>query len=93
MAYKIDLSKIPTECYVDIIDPDGNVIIHTNNVVTFDWIRLEIKKNKLEGYTMRCENGKIYPIFSNGTLRSLYNNPPEGLLPGEKWMDIVEGLL
>lgn len=55
----LNLKDIPVEPTVDILDPNGNVIITTNNFTTLTYIRLEIKKNCLEGYSVRKADG--YP--------------------------------
>jgi hypothetical protein len=64
----INISDIPTEPSVTIIDPEGAELITTNNITAFDWIRLEIKKQKLEGYKVRDEYGNIYDIHTNGKI-------------------------
>lgn len=64
----INLNNIPTESTVTIINPDGSELITTNNVTTFTWIRLEIKKNKLIGYRVRAENGHVYDVHPDGKI-------------------------
>ena len=43
------LSKVPVEPKITIYNPDGSELITTNNPTTLQYIRLEIKKNKLKG--------------------------------------------
>jgi hypothetical protein len=64
----IDISSIPVEPTVTIFNPDGSELITTNNVTTFTWIRLEIKKNKLRGYKVKTANGDIFDIRPNGKI-------------------------
>lgn len=64
----IDVNNIPTEPTIAILNPDGSALIITNNVTTFTWIRLEIKKNKLKGYKVKTANGEIFDIQSNGKI-------------------------
>lgn len=64
----IDLNNIPVEPTITIINPDGTELITTNNVTTFFYIRSEIKKNKLEGYKVRTDDGELWNISSNGKI-------------------------
>ena len=64
----IDIANIPVEPTITIVDPNGNDVITTNNVTTFTWIRLEIKKNKLKGYKVRTDDGELWDIRSNGKI-------------------------
>lgn len=75
----INLSNIPTEPTVTIINPDGSELITTNNITTFTWIRLEIKKNSLTGYKVRAENGNIYVIHSDGKIYNEDYHWPDGI--------------
>lgn len=68
----IDIANIPTEPTITILNPDGSELITTNNVTTFAWIRLEIKKNHLKGYKVRAANSDIFYIHPNG---KIYNEP------------------
>lgn len=88
----INLSNIPVEPTITILNPDDSELITTNNVTTFTWFRLEIKKNKLKGYKVRTANGDVFDIDSNGRI---YSEPdrywPEGLT-GEVY-DVLLGEL
>ena len=64
----INLNNIPDEPTVTILNPDGSELVTTNNVTAFTWIRLEIKKNKLKGYKVRTDDGKLLDIRSNGKI-------------------------
>lgn len=64
----IDINNIPVEPTITILNPDGSELITTNNVTTFSWIRLEIKKNSLEGYKVRTDDGMLYDIKSSGKI-------------------------
>lgn len=46
----IDITKCPTEDYVDVYNPNGTVLVRTNDEVMFSYIRHEIAKNRYEGY-------------------------------------------
>lgn len=56
---KIDIHNIPAEPTIQILNPDGSVLISTNCTTTFDYIRTEIKDSALEGYNImtNCDNG------------------------------------
>lgn len=88
----INLNNIPVEPTITILNPDGSELITTNNVTTFTYVRLEIKKNKLKGYKVRTANGDVFDIDSNGRI---YSEPdrywPDGL-PGEVY-DVLLGEL
>ena len=75
----IDISNIPVEPTVTILNPDGSELITTNNVTAFNWVRLEIKKNRLSGYKVRDEKGRIYDIQSNGKIYNDDYHWPDGL--------------
>lgn len=64
----INLNAIPIEPTITILNPDGSELITTNNVTTFTYIRLEIKKNKLEGYKVRTDDGELWDIRSSGKI-------------------------
>lgn len=70
----INLNAIPVEPTVTILNPDGTELIATNNVTTFTYIRLEIKKNKLEGYKVRTDDGELWDIRSNGKIDTWPDN-------------------
>jgi hypothetical protein len=89
----ININNIPVEPTVTILNPNGSELITTNNITTFSYIRLEIKKNNLSGYKVRDENGNIYDIHANG---KIYNEPdyhwPNGLT-GEVYDEILCNLI
>ena len=64
----IDLNNIPVEPTITILNPDGSELITTNNITTFFYIRLEIKKNKLKGYKVRTDDGELWDIKSDGRI-------------------------
>ena len=64
----ININDIPTEPSVTIIDPNGIELITTNNPTEFQYIRLQIKKNKLEGYKIITCFNNVINILSNGKL-------------------------
>lgn len=64
----ININNIPVEPMVTVLSPDGYEIIITNNVTTFTWIRLEIKKSKLKGYKVKTADGEIFDIRPNGKI-------------------------
>lgn len=76
---------------IEILNPNGHIIVKTNNELVFDWFRLQIKKNKLEGYKIRTEDNKIYPIFPDGSYNTVYKTLDE--YPGSEHMKIVMDLL
>ena len=76
---------------IEIINPKGHIVVRTNSELVFDWYRLQIKKKKLEGYKIRTEDNKIYPIFPDGTYNTLYHTLDE--YPGSVHMQIIEDLL
>lgn len=84
----INLSNIPVEPTVTILNPDGSELITTNNVTTFTWIRLEIKKNKLNGYKVKTANGDAFDIHSDGKIYDEDYHWPDGLTG-----DIFDSLL
>ncbi len=64
----IDFNNIPVEPTITILNPDESKLITTNNITTFTWIRLEIKKNHLKGYKVRAVNGDVFDIHPNGKI-------------------------
>lgn len=76
---------------IEILNPDGHIIVKTNNELVFDWFRLQIRKKKLEGYKIRTEDNEIYPIFPDGSYNTVYKTLDE--YPGSKHMKIVMDLL
>jgi hypothetical protein len=85
-----ELTKL-TEPYIEIINPQGCTIVRTNSELVFDWFRLHIKKNKLEGYKIKTTDNKIYQIFQDGTYNTIDNVLEE--YPGSVHLDIIFGLI
>ena len=76
---------------IEILNPDGNIVVKTNNELVFDWFRLQIKKKKLEGYKIRTEDNEIYPIFPDGRYNTVDKTLDE--YPGSEHMKIIMDLL
>lgn len=76
---KINLENIPSEPTITILNPDGSELITTNNSTTLQYIRLEIKRNKLNGYKIRTISDYIVDIKTNGKLSAW----PDGEIPGD----------
>ena len=87
---KIDLTNLPEEPFVDILDPDGNVIWHGNSVLHLDYIRVQIRRGKLTGYKLRTERNNTYEINELGRFTDLTE---DGEIPGDIWMKQVLELL
>ena len=75
----IDLNNIPVEPTITVLNPDGTELITTNNPATLQYIRLQIKQQKLEGYTILTRENRVIEIKSNGKLEVW----PENEIPGE----------
>lgn len=60
----IDLT-IPTDKVVTVLNPDGSVLVETDNMLLFDSIRVQIAEQKLTGYSCLFE-GKTIKIDKNG---------------------------
>lgn len=91
----INISDIPTEPTITIINPDGTELISTNNITAFYWIRLEIKKQELEGYKVLDKYGNMYNIESNGKICNDDQHPllwPQNM-PGSEFIIILKDLL
>jgi hypothetical protein len=65
----IDLNNIPVEPTITIRNPDGSELITTNNPTTLQYIRLQIKQQKLEGYTILTRENRVIEIKPNGKLK------------------------
>lgn len=89
---KIDIHNIPAEPTIQILNPDGSVLISTNCMTTFDYIRAEIKDNALEGYKIRTEDGIEVEIDKHGRFFDK-DDRLDGKLPGDTWMKMAERLL
>jgi hypothetical protein len=83
------LNKIPVEPTITIYNPDGSELITTNNPTTLQYIRLEIKKNKLNGYTIRTWADRVIEIKSNGKLEVW----PGDEVPGEVFDKLTMALI
>lgn len=90
---ELNLSNLPEEPTVDVLDPDGNIIWTGNNTLHFDEIRAQIKEKQLAGYRVRTKSGGVYEINTYGRVGELDAHPVEGELPGDIWMSVVERLL
>ena len=75
----IDLNNIPVEPTITILNPDGSELITTNNPTTLQYIRLQIKQQKLKGYTIITREDRVIEIKSNGKLEVW----PGDEIPGE----------
>ena len=75
----INLDNIPVEPTITILNPDGSELITTNNPTTLQYIRLQIKQQKLKGYKIRTFADRIIEINSNGKLEAWPGNE----VPGE----------
>lgn len=75
----IDINNIPIEPIVTILNPDGSELITTNNPTTFQYIRLQIKRQNLKGYKILTTSGTTIAIHPNGKL--------------EYWTDYIPGAL
>lgn len=77
----IDLNNIPVEPTIIIRNPDGSELITTNNPTTLQYIRLQIKQQKLKGYTILTRENRVIEIKPNGKLNDF---PwPGNEVPGE----------
>lgn len=83
------LSKVPVEPTITIYNPDGSELITTNNPTTLQYIRLEIKKNKLKGYTIQTCADRVIEIKSNGKLEVW----PGDEVPGEVFDKLTMALI
>jgi hypothetical protein len=59
-----DLRERPVTVY----DPDGNVVVETDNMLTIHDICIQIMENKLEGYTAKIADYKPLPIRTDGMI-------------------------
>ena len=77
----INLNDIPVEPTITILNPDGSELITTNNPTTLQYIRLQIKQQKLEGYTILTRENRVIEIKPNGKLKDFPWSGNE--VPGE----------
>lgn len=85
----IDLSNIPVEPTITIFNPDGSELITTNNPTTLQYIRLQIKQQKLKGYTILTHEDHMIEIKSNGKLEAWPGNE----VPGEVFDKLTMALI
>lgn len=85
----IDISNIPVEPTVIILNPDGSELITTNNPTILQYIRLQIKQQGLRGYTILTRENRIIEIKSNGKLEVWPGNE----VPGEVFDKLTMGLI
>ena len=64
----VNLNNAPVEPTVTIYNPEGVELITTNNPTLFQYVRVEIKRQQLKGYTVCTHTGKIIDIYPNGKL-------------------------
>lgn len=70
---KFDLT--PPRCgWIKVYNPENGLVIKTNEDVLFDYIRVQIAENRLEGYYVIFNERRI-PIYPDGRLSEW----PEGL--------------
>lgn len=75
----IYINNIPAEPTITILNPDGSELITTNNPTALQYIRLQIKRQNLKGYTILTMSGTTIAIHPNGKL--------------ERWTDNIPGTL
>lgn len=85
----IDINNIPVEPTITILNPDGTELITTNNPTTLQYIRLQIKQQKLKGYTIRTCEDRVIEIKSNGKLEVW----PGDEVPGEIFDKLTMALI
>lgn len=85
----INLDNIPVEPTITIRNPDGSELITTNNPTTLQYIRLQIKQQKLEGYTILTHENRVIEIKSNGKLKVW----PDDEVPGEIFDQLTMDLI
>ena len=85
----IDLNNIPVEPTITVLNPDGSELITTNNPTTLQYIRLQIKQQKLKGYTILTRENRVIEIKSNGKLEVWPGNE----IPGEIFDKLTMALI
>ena len=80
------MSQCPVENFVDFYRPDGTLLTHTNDYLTYAWIRAQIKEKQLRGYYIMF-NGEKVTLDRNGT----ESHFPNGMM--EKWVDEMMKLI
>lgn len=63
----IDMTQCPIEEEVSIYYPDGKLIVRTNNELEFNYVRLQIAINSIEGCYLYFKNEK-FEILPYGTI-------------------------
>lgn len=74
----IDISECPKNKYVRIFRPDGVLLVKTRNELMFQFIRVKIKEQQVDGYYLIFKGQKI-TIDRNGML----SDWPNGLFDEE----------
>ena len=85
----IDLNNIPVEPTITIRNPDGSELITTNNPTTLQYIRLQIKQQKLKGYTILTREDRVIEIKSNGKLEVWPGDEVPGEMFDKLTMDLI----
>ena len=67
---KVVIQDITEDSYVTVLCPDGSTLGVTNNLLVFNDIRLQIAKQRLEGYSILYKGEKI-PINSDGSYKHI----------------------
>ena len=81
--HPIDMSKCPVDEYASVYYPDGTLIVRTNNEVEFNYARLQIVLNNLEGCYVYFKNER-YEINPYGVIP----NWPKGLFDSNEQIAI-----
>ena len=89
MGKLINVADCPKEKYIDLFEPDGTLIVRTNDVLTMDWVRLQIKNKAIKG-CYAVFDGETIRIDENG--RFLVKEYPKDFT-GDLYMKIMEDLL
>ena len=82
---KINLENIPSEPTITILNPDGSELITTNNPTILQYIRIEIKRNKLSGYKIRTVSDYVADIKLSAW--------PDGEIPGDVFDKLTRDLI
>jgi hypothetical protein len=85
----ISIDNIPVEPTITIRNPDGSELITTNNPTTLQYIRLQIKQQKLNGYTILTCEDLVIEIKSNGKLEVWPGNEIPGEIFDKLTMDLI----
>lgn len=85
----ININNIPVEPTITILNPDGSELITTNNPTTLQYIRLQIKQQNLQGYSIITHEDRVIEIKSNGKLEVW----PGDEVPGEIFDQLTIALI